>query len=267
MESRLQNIFLSWSEGIASERDFWSNWLATRGAQWPEAFARCVNPNAPFDGRLAAILETQAGANGGKTPARLRVLDVGTGPLFALGHKLPNRELEIVCVDPLAHLYDQLLATNHIDPPVRTRFAVAEDLSSFFPPSYFDIVHCSNALDHSFEPMRGILEMLRCTKVAGSVVLMHARNEALTQDYGGFHQFNCDLVDDQFIIWNRETRISVADEIPIPHTISSKYEDNYIYTQIKKLGEFADVEESGRRDRRTCQVYEEIITALILMSR
>jgi ubiquinone/menaquinone biosynthesis C-methylase UbiE len=136
---------------------FWAAWLRTSGIHWPEDYARRLNPDAEIDPALGALLE-QVG-NGAT------ILDVGAGPVTVLGKKWKQYEFSIHAVDPLAELYNRLVATSGVTPVVRTEFALAEDLSAFFDPASFDIVHCRNALDHSFDPLRGILEMLRVVKV------------------------------------------------------------------------------------------------------
>ncbi|WP_162751446.1 methyltransferase domain-containing protein [Rhizobium sp. CNPSo 4062] len=43
------------------------------------------------------------------------------------------------------------------------------DLSLFFNDLAFDIVYCQNTLDHCFDPMSAIVEMLRVLKVGGEL--------------------------------------------------------------------------------------------------
>lgn len=253
------NVFSAWANGIEFERNFWANWVATRGDQWPDSFKRCIDPNTIFDPMLSHLLPISDGA---KPKQHFSVLDVGTGPIFPLGYVIPGAELSLFAADPLAPVYDKILVENGITPPVRTQFGTAEDLSAFFPESSFDLVHCSNALDHSFDPMRGILEMLRCAKVGGGVKLMHAPNEAVTQNYVGFHQFNFELVDGKLTLWNNNGRIIVDDEIPVKHTITNIFENGYIHTHIVKLSEFVDRHDTARRDERIAFLCRNIIGAL-----
>lgn len=221
-----------WAKGIQFEREFWDGWLQTKGSRWPEAFAAAVDPDTPFDHVLAKILNGQSGQ-------QFRVLDVGAGPLSPIGKKLPGVSLEIIPVDPLASIYDELLLRAGITPANRTIFAPAEGLSDFFEPSSFDLVHCSNALDHSISPTTGIEQMLRVVKVGGAVVLRHARNEAEHEKYSGFHQYNFDICDGKFVIWNRRERTVVDDKLPVKASISHEFRrDNYIVSVLVKKSEF-----------------------------
>lgn len=201
--SNISQSVSSWSSGVKAEANFWRLWASTKGHLWPEEFQRRLDPEAPLDHTVGAVI-----AEGGS------VLDVGSGPLTSLGKTYDGKSFKVIACDPLALLYDQILLENVIDPLIRTEFAVAEDLSCFFPVGQFDVVHCQNALDHSFDPIRGIQEMLRVTKTGGRVVLRHHLNEAEHEHYSGFHQYNFDEQDGDFVIWNKNSRIRVQDTLP-----------------------------------------------------
>ncbi len=159
----------AWSAGIDSEAVFWENWVKTGGGRWPQDFIARQQTDRIFDASLEALLPVGEDS---------RVLDVGAGPMTFLGTRSATRTIHFVAVDPLAALYGQILDTYGIVPPIRTIFATAEDLSAFLDFSSFDLVHCQNALDHSFDPIRGIEEMLRVVKTGGCVVLRHYTDEA-----------------------------------------------------------------------------------------
>lgn len=222
----------AWSAGVVHELAFWSSWLQTSGLSWPAEYVRRMDPDAEIDPALGAMLEL---AGNGAT-----ILDVGAGPVTVLGKHWKQCEFSIRAVDPLAGLYDALLEMNGVVPIVRTEFAMAEELSMFFRPASFDIVHCCNALDHSFDPLRGVIEMLRVVRVGGLVMLKHHRNEAEHEKYRGFHQFNFDTREEKFVIWNRSVDIVVADHLPIEADITTGFEDKYLVVYIHKKSEFAD---------------------------
>jgi SAM-dependent methyltransferase len=238
-----------WSSGIAHEVDFWSKFLRTGGLLWPAEYVRRLDPDAELDPALGAIVER---VGDGAT-----ILDVGAGPLTVLGTKWKQYEFSLRAVDPLAELYDRLLATcgaTPIVPVVRTEFAVVEDLSAFFDPASFDIVHCRNALDHSFDPLQGVIEMLRIVKVGGTVMLRHNSNEAENEQYVGFHQFNLDVRDGIFVIWNRSTHMVVADCLPVEVEILTEFQDGQAVVYLHKQSEFADALSTERFRNRVKSV-------------
>ena len=163
----MTSTFSLWSNGITFERLFWKNWIETNGSDWPEDFEKRLTPSTPLDCTIAKVIR-------GACPiGKVNILDVGAGPLTAVGTQLDGYEVNLIATDPLAPVYNALLQDAGITPLVKTQFAPAEGLSAFFDHSEFDVVHCRNALDHSADPIAGIIEMLRVVKVGGTVILRH----------------------------------------------------------------------------------------------
>lgn len=201
---RLHNQIALWRNGIGQELGFWERWMQSRGLEWPEDFQQRLVSNTPLLHEVARRLPL-----GVNEPV---VLDVGSGPLSKIGRTVDEVvQPRIIACDPLMNHYLRLLHENGLSPLTECLEAPAEDLSAYFPPNFADVVHCSNALDHSFDPIRGIEEMLYVAKPGASVVLLHATNEAENENYEGFHQWNFDADSGRFIIWNKQTRIDAND--------------------------------------------------------
>jgi SAM-dependent methyltransferase len=225
----LQEQLALWSRGIRHELQFWDHVMQTAGGQWPEDWRARMDPASPLD----AFVSAHARALG---RSALRILDVGAGPLTCLGYALPGLTLEIVPTDPLAALYAGLFRRHGITPPLETRFAVVEDLALFLPEGGFDLVHCRNALDHSFDPLRGIEQMLAMARVGGRVLLRHFANEAAREAYTGFHQYNFAVRDGRFVVWNREGETDVAAGLATPARLTVQGTD-WVEVVIEKTGE------------------------------
>ena len=194
----------SWSSGIPSETRFWKEWIATQGGQWPQDFIDRLDPVRPMDAPHAKLVRSL-----GKK--KVDILDVGAGPFTWLGKTVSGIIVNLRACDPLSEVYNRLLAEHNVMPPVVTEFAPVEDLLWSYKPASFDIVHIRNALDHSFEPLRGIMQMLALCRPGGYVVLSHFSNEAEREAYEGFHQWNFDKVNGKFTVWNKSEKIRVAD--------------------------------------------------------
>lgn len=175
---------------------------------------------------------------------------------------MKNVDLEVIATDPLAFTYEELLHRFEITPCVKTHVVHAEDLSSFFQSSSFDLVNCTNALDHSFEPLRGIIETLRVVKAGRPVFLAHSRNEAVNENYEGFHQFNFDVIDGRFVIWNKTERWVVEEHIPIKFEIVNTLTNNSVTNTLVKRSEFSDVDDIQRRDRRLQEIYRQFMAVI-----
>jgi SAM-dependent methyltransferase len=192
---------LLWSKGVKHEVRFWTDWVSSAGGRFAEDYAKRVSGTAAFEPFLEQLFTKGT---------KLDVLDVGAGPITFLGTMSTRNDISITATDPLADAYQKILSAHGITPKVATDFATAEDLVAFFPVKRFDLVHCRNALDHSFNPVRGIDQMLRVTKPGGFVVLRHRVNEGENEKYSGFHQYNFDEQDGRLVVWNPRFRQDIT---------------------------------------------------------
>jgi SAM-dependent methyltransferase len=195
------------SVALKREVQFWRNWLSTKGMYWPEDYRARFDPDRPLDGHLVPYVD-RVDAD------RVRILDVGSGPLTKLGKTHPSKRLEIVATDLLASHYDRLLAELDVVPPVRSVYADAERLVEQFGPDSFDIVHAQNCIDHTADPHRAIDQMVAVAKPGGYVVLYHAENEGQREQYNQLHQWNFTCEDGSFIIRDRAGRtVNMTDRL------------------------------------------------------
>jgi len=233
----VEERFRVWAENLNSEVHFWNDWFSTKGSLWPEDFRVRFNPDREFPHYLVEKFPN---------PETTRILDVGSGPVTGFGFMYKGSRLNISACDPLAYFYNIMMEKHHIHPPIPTEVGFSEELSSFFAPGSFDLICCSNALDHSFEPIRGIEEMLIVARLGGIVFLTHHINEASSQpddelNYQGLHQWNFDAEDGEFIIWNRNTRINVSEKFASIADVYVHYDppNNYISVYFTKKAELA----------------------------
>jgi SAM-dependent methyltransferase len=226
MMTKIQEQITAWGKGIDYEIAFWTKIFATKGSVWPDDYAARLTATTQIDPLYIENL-------GSVDPAYARILDVGAGPLTKLGKMHQGVRLNIQACDPLADHYAAILDAHGILPLIRTVKAFAEDLSCYFESDSFDLTTCTNALDHSFEPLRGIIQMLHVTKVGGTVFMRHHRCEAENAGYSGFHQWNFDCQDGRFIMWNRNNRIDVAEHLS-PFADVSIDGSDYLTVVIKK---------------------------------
>jgi SAM-dependent methyltransferase len=196
---------LVWREkGVEHELEFWERWFATGGYLWKDDFERRLDPDALLEERL--IVERLP-----EVPADpVAILDVGAGPLTFLGKRYPGRSLRITPVDALADEYDRLLREFELEPPVRTLLCSGEELLTKFAPETFDIAYARNSLDHSYDPLAIIRNMISVVKPGGFVITRHVRTEGEHQTYSGFHQWNFDIEDGRLVLWNKATKHDVT---------------------------------------------------------
>jgi SAM-dependent methyltransferase len=197
---------LLWRARSGSEVEFWAGWLAgtTGNEEWTRDRDSRLDPDTQITDPLVRAELDRNNAQ------EIAVLDVGAGPITSLGYRYPGKTVTIVPTDPLADDYDRLLGDAALDPPVRTIRVPGEELLEYFGARRFDIACAVNALDHSADPLTIISNMAAVVRPGGVVLLRHKRNEGESARYGGLHQWNFDVVDDNLLIWNNAVEVDVG---------------------------------------------------------
>ncbi|HEX2291886.1 MAG TPA: class I SAM-dependent methyltransferase [Gaiellaceae bacterium] len=219
-----------WSRAIPYESSFWEDWLETHAFGDEEQYRARLDPEAPVtDGPLVRCLDAIP-------DAEIRVLDVGAGPLTTVGKTFRGRRLSVTAVDPLAADYDRLLERAGVVPPVRTVEAHGERLLERFEPGSFDVAFAANALDHCYDPALVVRNMLEVVEPGRFVVLLHHRNEAEAKGYLGLHQWNFDVQDGRFVIWNRDSRVDVTQELAGRADVAAELDGDDVVVRITRSG-------------------------------
>lgn len=195
-----------WREGLAAELAFWRKWFVTRGGQWAESFNDRQDPERPLQEAVRSLVEVEPGGT-------LPVLDVGAGPLTFLGKRWDGRTIDITAVDALADEYDRIMDDAGVEPLVRTRRGETEHLAALFAPGSFDVVCASNTLDHSYDPLGAIKQMVRVARPGGAVFMRHLQNEAEHEHYSGLHQWNLFVDDGHITVWSLRERHDVGEAL------------------------------------------------------
>lgn len=187
-----------WMTELESELIFWTDIISGNSYRDKEEY---------FTSKKPFLFEEEALEYGDKVD----FLDVGSGPFFSCGLYTNKIDLNYFAVDPLANAYNRLNEKYKIYGDQRIETGFVELLNFKYDCNSFDIVHMSNALDHSFDPIVGLLSMLFVLRVNGKIILRHYKDEAEHADYQGLHQWNIetDSMNNTFYIWNKKERINI----------------------------------------------------------
>lgn len=114
----------------------------------------------------------------------LKVLDVGSGAVSLLNGTFSKAN--ITTVDPLGSLYPLIFDYPKYDikPPIGCGGEEMDFENSF------DVVHMSNAIDHSQNPAACFNKLMRAARPGGYVALQGFEDEAIGENWEGFHQWN-----------------------------------------------------------------------------
>lgn len=193
--------FKQWLKGIPYEIAFWRSYYGHAKSlrkldSWSEYGKECHLDN--FDIKQFAK----------SCPSTPKFVDLGCALSYTFGTKLDGIAIEIDRVDPLASFYNKILQKYAPYRP-KIKYGMIECISACYEKNSVDLIHVRNALDHSSDPILGIMECLECLRVGGVLYLNHHRNEALREGYRGFHQYNIDFEDGKLIVWNEKSRFNL----------------------------------------------------------
>jgi SAM-dependent methyltransferase len=216
-----------WLSRLWCELYHWDQFLLHKGASWPQDYASRLDPQRVVVHYLREFAERL-----GRLPSDrpVEVLDVGAGALTQLGYVWPGRAMNLTAVDALARDYDWLLARYRVEPPVRAQYAMFEELVARFGRDRFDVAHARNALDHSWDPVLGLRQMIEVTRPGGLVVLDSQVNEGERNYYEGLHQWNVELCDGRLELWDRtghRVDLNAAVASDVDHFECSGYPDGF----------------------------------------
>jgi len=225
----MASVASDWEGGKSHEIAFWEHYFRTKGGDWPQEYADRMDPQQPLQKFLIEHLDSRSDA--------VEILDVGAGPLTVIGKVWPGHTVRITAVDALGDAYGQLYEKFGVAPAVRTLSCETEKLSERFSANRFDLVYIRNALDHGYDPLAGIGEMLTVVKPGGTVLLQHFANEAEKEGYAGFHQWNLAIENRDMIMWNKKDRFSLRAFIQGRAEITSMPDDGaeWVSVALRKL--------------------------------
>jgi len=222
-----------WKSGLPIEMTFWEWALKDNGKNWDQGeWRNCTNPDLELQQELKDLIPAPPGAI-------VRILDVGSGPLTRVGKKWSGREVQISPVDPLGDQYNALMARLSLKPLVAPIQGDGEKLLDLFQPDTFDLGYASNSLDHSYDPIAAIQQMLAVVKPGHFVYLWHATNEGVKAHYSGLHQWNFNVRKDEFVLSDGKHTQSVTEACKglaeVTCELGTAFDTEIVITRMKKV--------------------------------
>ena len=117
--------------------------------------------------------------------------------------------VKIEAIDPLADAYSEIMKQHHISPSVQTKRGEGENVVEIFGSKKFDLVFARNCLDHSYDAIKAVTEMIQATKPGGIIYLWHNQDEAESLSYQGLHQWNFHLDKNELLVWKGNRQLNV----------------------------------------------------------
>jgi len=241
---------IKWLLGIPYEVAFWESIYGNKKALTSTLAFSHYGRALSLDGFDAASFLMKQ-----QEPEKAIILDIGAGMSYLPGEFIVTDQgkqlpLNIHYIDPLADYYNQIAQNHKVNVP-KVEFGMMEYLSAFYPEHDVTLAIIQNALDHSANPLKGVLEALNALKINGVLYLNHHPNEAEYEQYRGFHQFNICIEEDKLIIWNREQRYDVNEIIKDYARVETKMVDKNPVAIITKTSEVPAALLDHEQDIRT----------------
>lgn len=208
----------AWKDAQDGEVTFWRKYFETKGEKFPGSYETRFDHDLPLQPAIAELIAVPEGGTA-------RLLDVGAGPLTFLGRKDPRWTLELTAVDALGAEYTALIEEFGLNPPVPVIACETERLSEKLPAGSFDLVTARNTLDHSYDPVAAIRQMLACAKPGAALLLIHRRDEGVREGYRGLHQWNFQYEGGTLIVWRPDTRTDVGEALAGAATVERCWQD------------------------------------------
>lgn len=141
-----------------------------------------------------------------------QVLDAGSGVVSIL-HGTVSQE-QLTATDPLMPHYQQIFNYSKfgIKPPM---MLACEQLIDF--THKFDIVHISNALDHTQDPVKAFDGLLHVTKPGGYLIVQGFENEADAERWSGFHQWNLSIDNGKILVRGKDRAAHIHGSFDVAH--------------------------------------------------
>jgi SAM-dependent methyltransferase len=152
------------------------------------------------------------------------VLDIGSGVVSILNGLVP-----VTAADPLGDLYKLVFdyQKHKLTAPLPYP---AEELPF---NDDFDVVHCSNAIDHTQNPILAYSKMMDAVKLGGYLIIQGFENEGTFENWEGFHQHDISVEANTLCLKNQTGSISVIDTKPT-HLEFVEFEAKRWYIWIKQ---------------------------------
>jgi len=176
----------SWEDKLYEETSFWDSYIESKGQEWAR-----FNRDVPIAPAFRPYLELPDNESESTEVKFLNVLVVGSGPGSDIGYSdYEDAKVNLVLTDPLAKIYDDVFKKQNAYPPHQIMNLAAEELECFFQPDVFNLVDSTNALDHAYDPVEALRQMVRVTAPCAWIIVELFENEANVESGNGLHQWN-----------------------------------------------------------------------------
>jgi SAM-dependent methyltransferase len=202
-----------WQANIDEELGFWQEIVTGRFPEkaWCETSRSYLTQDMPIDHpyfyKIADYLDMFS-------ETQINVANVGSGPCVPLRVTHPTHKIHMLHIDPLWPYYERILEAAGYRARTFTAPFPAETMDQALPHNHFHITWSRNALDHSWDPLKGIKNMIKITRPQGKIIVLVNANEGVRESYHGLHKWNFQPTPDgECELWNPDCLFNIGQEL------------------------------------------------------
>jgi len=205
----------------------WGKWKRQNLAFWRRKFpakVKAFNHSFPLHDYFGPMIGDKK---------EVWIADLGAGVVSTTGSTWPGVKVHVYPSDIWANEYLRFYMKAGIE-----RFIPVEKqdmMNLSYSDNLFDIVHCTNALDHCIDPFKALKEMYRICDKGGWIYLRHRPNEGKKHRYTMQHQWNIEKRGSNCRFWNYQEEFWLSDCVRGFETVEKRELPNEPITIVSTL--------------------------------
>lgn len=212
-------------QAIEIEAHYWELVLSTRATRNLESIEERFTPEQAekiFPGDLLRHIRAKR--------AKLKVLDVGCGPVSRLVYGVYRELIYLTAIDVMANSYRNLLQKYNLPVPHYLLSVFAEEASQVMGENVFDVVWCRNTHHQALSPTVFFEELVKTAK-PGGVIIVETDNPGYASGFYNpgmpFHQYALDP--EKRLMWKsdapEEEWVCLSEHLPVDLLFADGRED------------------------------------------
>jgi len=135
---------------------------------------------------------------------KLKVLEIGTGPVSNLAYFVDKGIFKVIGIDPLAEIYKNIMRKLNYTYPIIPLNIKCENLLNYFKKPCFDLVYALNSIDHTENSVKCIKNAYKLLKKGGILFLCSNIKEGSRNYWTGLHKYDLYFYNNRLSISNQK---------------------------------------------------------------
>jgi len=139
---------------------------------------------------------------------KLKLLEIGSGPVSNLAYYVDKDLFEVIAIDPLAGFYQKIMNKFNYEFPIKPISINCEDLLKFFRKETFHIIYAQNSIDHTNNPIICLNNAYHLLKNNGILFIRNNIKEGSRKGWIGLHKHDIYMSKNNLVHANQKGKIT-----------------------------------------------------------